>query len=55
MNREILFPTPIYFKDLPNAKEINKYLYKEIKAWYKADPKVRLKLIQDLVGIVKPI
>jgi uncharacterized protein (TIGR02466 family) len=39
MNREILFPTPIYFKDLPNAKELNKYLYKEIKAWYKADPK----------------
>ena len=43
MNREILFPTPVYFKDLPNAKELNKYLYKEIKAWYKADPKGEIK------------
>ena len=38
MNREILFPTPVYFKDLPNAKELNKYLFKHIKAWRKADP-----------------
>ena len=53
MNREILFPTPLYFKDLPNAKELNKYLFKHIKAWRKADPKVKIKLIQVLVGIVK--
>ena len=39
MNREILFPTPIYWKDLPNAKELNKYLFKHIKAWYKNDIK----------------
>ena len=39
MNREILFPTPIYWKDLPNAKEFNKYLFKHIKAWYKSDIK----------------
>ena len=39
MNRKILFPTPVYFKDLPNAKELNKYLFKHIKAWKKADPK----------------
>ena len=22
LNRKILFPTPVYFKDLPNAKEL---------------------------------
>ena len=38
MNRKTLFPTPVYFKDLPNAKELNKYLFKHIKAWKKADP-----------------
>ena len=27
MNRKALFPTPVYFKDLPNAKELNKYLF----------------------------
>ena len=39
LQRKILFPTAIYFKDLPNAKELNKYLFKEIKKWRKADPK----------------
>ena len=39
MNREVLFPTPIYWKDLPDAKKINKYLFKHIKAWYKKNPK----------------
>ena len=39
MKREILFPTPFYWKDLPNAKELNKYLFKHIKAWYKQDIK----------------
>ena len=43
MNREVLFPTPLYFKDLPNAKELNKYLFKHIKAWHKADPKGEIK------------
>ena len=38
MNRKILFPTPVYFKDLPNAKELNKYLFKHIKNWRKKDP-----------------
>ena len=38
LHRKILFPTPVYFKDLPNAKELNKYLFKEIKKWRKADP-----------------
>ena len=38
LQRKILFPTPVYFKDLPNAKELNKYLFKEIKKWRKADP-----------------
>jgi hypothetical protein len=39
LQRKILFPTPVYFKDIPNAKELNKYLFKHIKAWRKADPK----------------
>ena len=39
MKREILFPTPMYRKDLPNAKDLNKYLFKHIKAWYKQDLK----------------
>ena len=28
---------------MPNAKELNKYLFKHIKAWYKADPKGEIK------------
>ena len=39
MKREILFPTPMYWKDIPHAKELNKYLFKHIKAWYKQDIK----------------
>ncbi len=38
LQRKILFPTPVYFKDLPNAKELNKYLFKHIKNWRKKDP-----------------
>ena len=38
LQRKILFPTAVYFKDIPNAKELNKYLFKEIKKWRKADP-----------------
>jgi hypothetical protein len=55
MNREILFPTPIYFKDLPNAKELINTYIKKLKLGTKLIQRVRLKLIQDLVGIVKPI
>ena len=55
LNRNILFPTPVYFKDLPNAKELNKYLFKHIKAWRKQIQKENLKLILVLVGIVKQI
>ena len=39
MKREILFPTPLYWKDLPHAKKLNQYLFKHIKAWYKQDLK----------------
>ena len=53
MNREVLFPTPIYWKDLPDAKKINKYLFKHIKAWYKKILKVKQKQILVLVGIVQ--
>jgi hypothetical protein len=38
LQRKILFPTAVYFKDVANAKELNKYLFKEIKKWRKADP-----------------
>ena len=55
LQRKILFPTPVYFKDIPNAKELNKYLFKEIKKWRKADPEGEQKLTLVLVGIVKQI
>ena len=37
MNREILFPTPIYFKMVKDPKKLNKYLFPHIKAWSKKD------------------
>ena len=37
MNREILFPTPIYMKMVKDPKKLNKYLYPLIKAWSKKD------------------
>ena len=37
MNREILFPTPIYMKMVKNPKKLNKYLYPLIKAWSQKD------------------
>jgi len=37
MNREILFPTPIYFKTVEDPKKLNKYLFPLIKAWSKKD------------------
>ena len=33
MNREILFPTPIYFKMVKDPQKMNKYLFPLIKAW----------------------
>ena len=35
MNREILFPTPIYIKMVKDPQKLNKYLYPLIKAWSK--------------------
>ena len=37
--REMFFSTPIFFKDLPNSKELNNYLLKHIKKWKKEDEK----------------
>ena len=37
MNREILFPTPIYFKMVKDYQAMNKHLFKHIKAWSKKD------------------
>ena len=39
MKREVLFPTPFYWRDLPNAKQLNQYLFKHIKSWHKQDVK----------------
>lgn len=39
MIRELLYPTPFYSKDLPNSKELNLYLLKQIKLLKKQDPK----------------
>ena len=38
MKREILFPTPIYTKELPDYKNLNQHLFKHIKAWSKQTP-----------------
>ena len=38
MNREILFPTPVYFKMIKDYQKLNKYLFKHIKAWAKQAP-----------------
>jgi len=38
LKREILFPTPIYIKELQKTEELNKKLLKDIKAWKKEDP-----------------
>ena len=37
MNREILFPTPVYFKMVKDPQKMNKDLFKHIKAWSKKD------------------
>ena len=37
MNREILFPTPIYMKMVKKHKKLNKDLFPLIKAWSKRD------------------
>ena len=37
--RELFFSTPIFYKDLPNAKELNKNLLKHVKKWKKEDEK----------------
>ena len=37
MNREILFPTPVYFKMVENPQKMNNYLFPLIKAWSKKD------------------
>ena len=37
LQRKVLFPTPVYFKDLPNAEELNKYLEEHIVRWSKED------------------
>ena len=33
-----MWPTPIYFKDFPDSKNLNKQLLKLIKAWAKRAP-----------------
>ena len=37
--RELFFATPIFYKDLPNSKELNTNLLKHIKKWKKEDEK----------------
>ena len=31
LQRKILFPTAVYFKDVANAKELNKYLFNSLE------------------------
>jgi len=37
MNKDILFPTPVYFKRVKDPEKMNKYLFPLIKAWSKKD------------------
>ena len=54
MNREILFPTPIYFKMVKDPKKLNKTLYPLIKAWSKKI-RVKQKQMRGAVGTVQLI
>ena len=38
LKRELMWPTPIYHKDFADSKNLNKHLFKLIKAWSKKDP-----------------
>ena len=38
MNRVVLFPTPVYYKDIPNSVELNNYLFNHIKKWAETTP-----------------
>ena len=55
LQRKILFPTAVYFKDILNAKELNKYLFKEIKSGVKQILKEKQRLTLVLVGTAKQI
>ena len=37
IHRELLFPTPIYTGIFPDALNLNKHLFKHIKAWSKKE------------------
>ena len=53
-SKKDIISNAVYFKDIPNAKELNKYLFKEIKKWRKVDPEGEKKQ-PVLAGIVKQI
>ena len=38
LKRDLMWPTPIYFKDFPDSKNLNKQLFKHIKAWAQREP-----------------
>ena len=38
LKRDLMWPTPIYYKDFPDHKNLNKNLFKLIKAWSKKSP-----------------
>ena len=52
MNRELLFPTPIYTQEIPDYKNLNKDLLKNIKAWSKKTLE-KPKRMRVAVGIVQ--
>ena len=54
MNRELLFPTPIYIKMVKDPQKLNRYLFPLIKAWSKKD-KTETKTNGGEAGIVPPI
>ena len=41
MHREILFPTPVYFKMVKDPKKMNDYLFPLIKAWSEKEESIQ--------------
>ena len=54
MNREILFPTPVYMKMVKDPQTLNKYFIPSLKPGVKKI-NAKLKLTLAVVGIAPPI
>ena len=50
IKKDFWFPTPVYSQQIPDYKELNKYLLKHIKIWKKQDPKGLAKTNKGMKG-----